>query len=105
MIAIAAVVVAIGGAAAWYTMAPAAEARTIFNTPDFKQDRALWTDPAYYLNNTPGEMRGMALDVPTYEGATGQPASAKFYGTPGTARPSAEPLFKSPYPYTTAKEH
>src|SRR5688572_7452412 len=86
-------------------MAPAGEARTIFNTPDFKQDRALWTDPAYYLNNTPGELRGMALDVPSYEGATGQPASAKFYGTPGTGKPAAEPLFKSPYPYTTAKEH
>jgi hypothetical protein len=47
----------------------------------------------------------MALDVPTYEGATGQPASAKFYGTPGTAVPSEGPLWKSPFPYTTAKEH
>jgi hypothetical protein len=105
MIAIAALLVVAGGAAACDAMAPAAGGRTVFNTPDFKQDRALWTDPAYWLNNTPGEMRGMALDVPTYEGATGQPASAKFYGTPGTAVPAEGELFKSPYPYTTAKEH
>jgi hypothetical protein len=105
-IAIAALVVGAGGAAAYYTMAPAAAARNIFNTPDFRQDRALWTNPEYYLNNTAGELRGMALDVPTYEGATGQPASSRIYGTRGTARPpSATPLFQSPFPYTTAKEH
>ena len=26
---------------------------TIFTTTDFRQDRDLWTDPAYYRNNTP----------------------------------------------------
>jgi hypothetical protein len=104
-IGVAALVLGVAGAAAWFGMAPAAAQRTIFNTPDFRQDRALWTDPAYYLNNTPGELRGMALDVPTYEGATGQPAGARLYGTEGTAQPSATPLFKSPYSYTTAKEH
>jgi hypothetical protein len=79
--------------------------RTIFNTPDFKQDRALWTNPGYYLCNTPGELGGMAFDVVTYEGATGQSAGAKPYGTPGTAVPATRPLFQSPYPYKTAKEH
>ena len=31
---------------------PAAAQTTLFNTEDFRQDRALWTDPDYYLNNT-----------------------------------------------------
>jgi hypothetical protein len=84
--------------------AAADQARTMFNTPDFRQDRALWGDPAYYLNNTAGQLRGMALDVPTYDGATGQPAGARVYGTPGTARPGSLNL-ASPYPFKTAKEH
>ena len=41
---------------------PAAAQTTIFNTTDFRQDRALWTDPAYYRNNTVGELRGMAIE-------------------------------------------
>jgi hypothetical protein len=82
----------------------ASQNRTIFNTPDFRQDRALWTNPAYWLNNSPGNMTGMALDVPTYEGATGQPASSRVYGTPGTARVGAT-NYASPYRFTTAKEH
>ena len=36
---------------------------TIFTTTDFRQDRDLWTDPAYYRNNTPGQLRGMAINV------------------------------------------
>ena len=31
-------------------VAAAEQARTIFNTPDFRQDRALWSNPAYYRN-------------------------------------------------------
>jgi hypothetical protein len=107
-VAVAALAGCIGFAALWTSEAPAAEAqgpRTIFNTPDFRADRDRWTDPAYYLNNTPGEMGGMAFDVVTYEGATGQSAGAKPYGTPGTAVPATRPLFQSPYPYKTAKEH
>jgi len=108
--AFAAALVSVSAAALWYVIVPASAAeaagpRTIFNTPDFRQDRALWTDPAYYLNNTPGELGGMAFDVVTYEGATGQSAGAKVYGTPGTAVPATRPLFQSPYPYKTAKEH
>jgi hypothetical protein len=84
---------------------PAAEqGRTIFNTPDFRQDRALWTNPAYYRNNTAGQLSGMALDVPTYDGATGQPASAREYGTEGTGRAGAT-NFASPYQFTSAKQH
>jgi hypothetical protein len=78
--------------------------RTIFNTPDVKQDRALWTSPAYYLNNTVGQINGMALDVDTYEGATGQPAGARHWGTPGTARAGAV-NYASPYRFASAKEH
>jgi hypothetical protein len=106
-IAIAALVLAIGGDAALNHATPAGApaARNIFNTPDFRADRALWTNPAYYLNNTPGELGGMAFDVVTYEGATGQSAGAKPYATPGTAVPATRPLFTSPYPYKTAKEH
>jgi hypothetical protein len=82
----------------------AGQDRTIFNTPDFRQDRALWTSPAYYLNNTAGQLSGMALDVDTYEGATGQPAGARHWGTPGTARVGAV-NYASPYRFTSAKEH
>ena len=35
----------------------AAQQTTIFDTADFRQDRALWTDPGYYRNNTVGELR------------------------------------------------
>ncbi len=59
---------------------PAAAQPTIFDTKDFKQDRALWTNPAYYRNNTAGQLRGMALDIEAPEGATGQPAGARPYG-------------------------
>lgn len=83
---------------------PAAAQPTIFDTKDFKQDRALWTNPAYYRNNTAGQLRGMALDIVAPEGATGQPAGAKPYGSAGTARPGAANL-ASPYPFKTAQEH
>ena len=42
---------------------PAAAQTTIFTTTDFRQDRDRWTDPAYYRNNTPGQLRGMAINV------------------------------------------
>jgi hypothetical protein len=75
---------------------------TIFTTTDFRQDKDRWTDPAYYRNNTPGQLRGMAINV---EGRrTGQEASARVYGSQGTGRPDAA-NFKSPYPYTNAWDH
>ena len=75
---------------------------TIFTTTDFRQDRDHWTDPAYYRNNTPGQLRGMAINV---EGRrTGQELSARVYGSVGTGKVGAVD-FKSPYPYTNAWDH
>jgi hypothetical protein len=82
---------------------PAAAQTTIFNTTDFRKDRALWTNPAYYRNNTVGEMRGMALDIESYQDS-GQVADARVYGSEGTGRAGAVNL-TSKYPYTTAAEH
>jgi hypothetical protein len=82
---------------------PAAAQTTIFNTTDFRQDRALWTDPAYYRNNTTGQLRGMALNITPYAD-TGQVGSARLYGSEGTGRPGAVDL-ASPYPYRSAWEH
>jgi hypothetical protein len=80
----------------------AAAQTTIFTTTDFRQDRDLWTDPAYYRNNTPGQLRGMAINV---EGRrTGQELSARVYGSEGTGKVGAVNL-KSPYPYTNAWDH
>ena len=40
-----------------------AEAQNIFNTEDFRQDRELWTDPAYYGNNTMYEIGEMQVEL------------------------------------------
>ena len=82
---------------------PAAAQTTIFNTTDFRQDRALWTNPAYYRNNTVGQLRGMALDIESYQDS-GQVGDARVYGSEGTGRAGAVNL-TSTYPYTTAWEH
>ena len=76
------------------------EQRTIFNTPDFRQDKALWTDPAYYRNNTVGQLRGMAIGTES-AGNSGQAASARVYGSAGTGKVGALELC-SPYPFKTA---
>ena len=73
-----------------FLSAPVA-AQDIFTTEDFRQDRELWTDPAYYRNNTTGELRRMAEDVDNY-------------GSEGTGRVGALDLV-SPYPYTSGQEH
>lgn len=83
---------------------PAAAQTTIFNTTDFRQDRERWTDPAYYRNNTVGQLRGMAIDFDSGGQGTGQEASARSYGSEGTGRVGALNL-ASPYPYTSAREH
>ncbi|HEY4264322.1 MAG TPA: hypothetical protein VGM72_03325 [Micropepsaceae bacterium] len=82
---------------------PAAEQTTIFNTKDFHQDRTLWSDPAYYKNNTAGQLRGMAIGIVPYEN-TGQVGSSRVYNTEGTGKAGAANL-GSPYPFKTAKEH
>ena len=76
---------------------------TIFTTTDFHKDSTLWTNPAYYRNNTVGQLRGMALNITPYE-KTGQVGAARLYGSEGTARAGAVKL-ESPYPYKTAMEH
>src|SRR4030095_5969004 len=80
----------------------AAEQTTIFNTKDFHKDKALWTSPAYYRNNTPAELVGMALNIVPYQDS-GQVGAARLYGSQGTGMPGATNL-ASPYPYKTAPE-
>ena len=75
---------------------------TIFTTKDFHQDRALWTNPAYYRNNTPGQLQGMALNIVPYE-TSGQVGGARLYGSEGTGKPGTTNL-ASPYPFKTATE-
>ncbi len=86
------------------TAAPAAAQATIFTTADFRQDRELWTDPAYYRNNTVAQLRGMAIDIDSGGRGSGQEASARAYGSAGTGRVGAVNL-ATPYPFTTAWDH
>lgn len=80
-----------------------AQQTTIFSTSDFRQDRALWTDAAYYRNNTVGQLRGMALNITPYSDS-GQVADARLYGSEGTGRAGAVNL-ASPYSYASAWPH
>src|SRR4051812_7936549 len=83
---------------------PASAQTTIFNTKDFHQDRDLWINPAYYLNNTVGQLRGMAIDFDSGGKGSGQEATARAYGSAGTGRAGALNL-ATPYPYTSAAAH
>jgi hypothetical protein len=83
---------------------PAAAQTTIFNTKDFRQDRDLWTNPAYYRYNRVTQLRGMAIDYDSGGRGTGQEASARAYGSEGTGRVGALSL-ASPYEFKTAGEH
>lgn len=83
--------------------ASAAAQTTIFTTPDVRQDRERWTDPAYYRNNTVGQLRGMAIGTEPGGGST-QQANSRVYGSEGTAKVGALDL-SSPYSYKTAWEH
>ena len=85
-------------------LAPGAGAQTIFTTGDFRADRALWTEPAYYLNNTVPELRGMALDLDSGGVGSGQVGAARLYASQGTGRVGAMEL-ASPYPFSSAAEH
>jgi len=83
-----------------------AVAQDIFTTQDYRQDRALWTDPAYYRNNTPGQLRGQAFNFASVGDEGGQIGNSRVYGSEGTAQPMpAGELLKSPYLYASAWEH
>ena len=81
---------------------PAAAQTTIFTTKDFRQDSKLWSDPAYYRNNTVAQLKGMALDIVPYQPG-GQVGAARLYGSEGTGKAGAVNL-ASPYPFRTAWE-
>jgi hypothetical protein len=83
--------------------ASAAAQTTIFTTPDVRQDSERWTDPAYYRNNTVGQLRGMAIGTEPGGGST-QQANSRVYGSEGTGKVGALDL-SSPYSYKTAWEH
>src|SRR5262245_14288446 len=83
---------------------PASAQTTIFTTADFHQDRDRWTDPAYYENNTVGQLRGMGINFDSGGRGSGQEAAARAYGSKGSGRVGALDL-ASPYPFTTAMEH
>lgn len=68
-------------------MASAAGAQTLFSTDDYRQDRALWTDPAYFRHLTAAEFRNVHRT--------------------GDSEGSGADEFElvSPYPYLTSEEH
>ena len=86
--------------------AEAADAPDLFTTENFRNDRTLWSDTAYYRNNTAGQLRGQAFNFDSGGAGNGQIASSRAYGTEGSASTGpVDDLLKSPYSYTTAEEH
>jgi len=86
--------------------AQSAETPDLFTTENFRNDRTLWTDPAYYRNNSWGQLRGQAFNFDSGGQGSGQIASSRTYGTEGTAEPvTPGGLFVTPYAFTTAEEH
>ena len=67
----------------------AQQPRTLFNTPDYRQDRDRWADPAYYLFNTAREITDMQVD--------------NRVGQKGSGRNLYD--IKSPYPFTSSWDH
>src|SRR5262249_181669 len=63
--------------------------QTLFTTKDFHKDQGRWTDPAYYLYNTPRELTDMQVE--------------NRFGQKGSAEDKYD--IKSPYPYKTSWEH
>jgi hypothetical protein len=78
----------------------------LFTTDDIRNDRDLWTNPAYYRNNTPRQIRGQAFNFDSGGQGSGQIAASRAYGTEGSATTGPlDELLRSPYPYRTASEH
>jgi hypothetical protein len=83
-----------------------AVAQDIFTTENFRNDRERWTDPAYYRNNTAGQLRGQAFNFDSGGEGTGQLAGSRAYGSKGAATTGlVDEMLRSPYPYTSAWEH
>ena len=74
--------------------ASAAAQTTIFTTPDGRQPTGVerWTDPAYYRNNTVGQLRGMAIGTEPGGGST-QQANSEYTVRKGQER--SEPSISS----------
>ena len=66
-----------------------AAGQTLFATADYRADQERWTDPAYYRHNTARELTDMQVDA--------------RYAEQGSGRDDHD--IRSPYPYTTAREH
>ena len=66
-----------------------AAGQTLFATADYRADQERWTDPAYYRHNTARELTDMQVDA--------------RYAEQGSGRDDYD--IRSPYPYTTAREH
>lgn len=49
-----------------------AGAQTLFDTEDYRRDRELWTDPAYYRHNTARELTDMQVNVRYGEEGSGE---------------------------------
>ena len=64
-------------------------AQTLFTTDDYRQDRELWTDPAYYLHNTARQLSDMQVSV--------------RYGEEGSGEDRY--VLQSPYDYANSREH
>jgi hypothetical protein len=69
-------------------LATLAPAQTLFTTRDYKQDRELWGDPAYFNHNTARDF----LDM-----------HEKGYGTKGSGKDEFD--ITSPYSYKTSWDH
>ena len=65
------------------------QAQTLYTTEDYRQDAELWTDPAYYRNNTVRQTRDMI--------------EHERYAEEGSGVDLFE--LQSPYPYTNSEEH
>ena len=62
---------------------------TLFTSPDYRQDKERWTDPAYFLHNTARELSDMQVD--------------NRFGQKGSGADKHD--IKSPYPFKTSWEH
>ena len=80
-----------------------AESQTLFTSEDFRQDRELWTDPAYFRNNTIAQIHGMSFDFDSGGEGGGQLGASRLYGSEGSGVDAFE--LTTPYSFATSEEH